>query len=243
MGSPFQTVVKKGRLVKHLPKMAKKNADKSYGWYKAQDFGDYIERVVGEYGQELEKKKFEDKDETDYLDSLQFCADLVWNEYQVKQVDTHPRPDTALVNTDVLDTVLLSLHPAAQVKTSEVSEQTKEGLKELHSFSDLIHLEKLSKEDMENLLEYLPNSYACQLALMAWFVTLASKMTGKEIPGVGKAPGGKIKKDVKEVEEHLNNFVAIAEAMHKANKWSFLAQYSILKEMCADLCAMAADVV
>ena len=77
--------------------MAKKNADKSYGWYKAQDFGDYIERVVGEiniklfsivitnifmsgeYGQELEKKKFEDKDETDYLDSLQFCADLVWN--------------------------------------------------------------------------------------------------------------------------------------------------------------------
>ena len=77
--------------------MAKKNADKSYGWYKAQDFGDYIERVVGEiniklvsivitkifmsgeYGQELEKKKFEDMDETDYLDSLQFCADLVWN--------------------------------------------------------------------------------------------------------------------------------------------------------------------
>ena len=52
------------------------------------------------------------------------------------------------------------------------------------------------------------------------------------------------KKDVKEVEEHLNNFVAIAEAMqlHKANKWSFLAQYSINK-MCADLCAMAADVV
>ena len=29
---------------------------------------------------------------------------------------------------------------------------------------------------------------------MAWFLTLASKMTGKEIPGVGMAPGGKIKK-------------------------------------------------
>ena len=27
--------------------MAKKDADKSYGWYKAQDFGDYIESVVG----------------------------------------------------------------------------------------------------------------------------------------------------------------------------------------------------
>ena len=80
-----------------------------------------------------------------------------------KQVDAHPWPVTALANTDVLDTVLLSLHPAAQVKTSEVSEQTKEGLKELHSFSDLIHLEKLSKEDMEHLLGNLPSSYACQL--------------------------------------------------------------------------------
>ena len=76
--------------------MAKNNPDKSYGWHKAQDFGDYIEKVIGEinmkfisiviisilpsgeYGQEL-KKKFADKDETDYLDSLQFCADLVWN--------------------------------------------------------------------------------------------------------------------------------------------------------------------
>ena len=77
--------------------MAKKNADKKSDWQKSQEFGDHIGRVVGEiniklisivntsilmsgeYGQELEKKKFEDKDETDYLDSLQFCADLVWN--------------------------------------------------------------------------------------------------------------------------------------------------------------------
>ena len=92
---------------------------------------------------------------------------------------------------------------------------------------------------------------------MAWFLTLASKMTGKEIPGMGLATGGKIKMDVKEVEEHLNNFVAIAEAMHKANKWNLwnstpssrrctptlVEQYSILKKMYADLCAMAADVV
>ena len=33
----------------------------------------------GDYGQELEKRKFDDKDETDYYDSLEFCADLVWN--------------------------------------------------------------------------------------------------------------------------------------------------------------------
>ena len=28
--------------------MVEKNPDKSYGWYKAQHFSDYIERVVGE---------------------------------------------------------------------------------------------------------------------------------------------------------------------------------------------------
>ena len=74
---------------------------------------------------------------------------------------------------------------------------------------------------------------------MAWFVTLASKMTGKEIPGVGKAPGGKIKKDVKEAEEHLNNFVAIAKAMCK---WSFLTRYSYY-QMYVYLRVMTADAV
>ena len=74
---------------------------------------------------------------------------------------------------------------------------------------------------------------------MAWFVTLASKMTGKEIPGVGMAPGGKIKKPKEEVEEHLQHFLAIAETMAKNKNWSFLAQYSILKEMLGDLHAIA----
>ena len=79
---------------------------------------------------------------------------------------------------------------------------------------------------------------------MAWFVTLASKMTGKEIPGVGKAPGGKIKKDVKEAEEHLNNFVAIAKAMWSvwSVEWSFLTRYSIL-QMYVYLRLLTADAV
>ena len=133
----------------------------------------------GDYGQQLEKRKFEDKDNTDYLECLQFCADLVWNgelifgiirifslalspEYQVKQEEGHPRTDTALVNVDVLDTVLLSLHPKSKVP-SEVSERTKEGLKELHCFAALIHLEKVTKAEMEDLLESLPDRYSCQL--------------------------------------------------------------------------------
>ena len=128
----------------------------------------------------MEKRKFEDKDNTDYLDCLQFCADLVWNgelifgiirifslalspEYQVKQEEGHPRTDTALVNVDVLDTVLLSLHPESKVKDSEVSERTREGLKELHCFSALIHLDAVTEAEMEHLLESLPNTYASQL--------------------------------------------------------------------------------
>ena len=139
----------------------------------------------GDYGEELEKRKFNDKDETDYYDSLEFCADLVWNgefvlniatfriltltlspEYQVKQEEDHPRTDTALVNVDVLDTVLLSLHPEGKVKPgkdSEISERTKTALKELRPFSDLIHLEELTKADMKDLLESLPNRYSSQL--------------------------------------------------------------------------------
>merc|ERR1711874_760679 len=118
------------------------------------------------------------------------------------------------------------------------SERTREGLKELHCFNALIHLDQVSKAEMEHLLESLPNTYASQLALMARFITLASKMTGKEIPGVGMAPGGKIKKPKAEVEEHLQHLLAIADAMLH---WSFLALYPILKEMLADLHAIAGD--
>ena len=173
------------------------------------------------------------------------------------------------VNTDVLDTVLLSLHPAEVLRLShellwwpclptqikmillkvvaaseEVSQRSKEGLAQLHrssqpsklpqhltplSISDitvivarfyaLIKLEKVEEEEMKALLENLPDEYAAMLgqhhnrpgilfhgiptltALMCWFVTLASKMTGIEIPGVGMAPGGKIVKPEQEVDQ------------------------------------------
>ena len=76
-------------------------------------------------------------------------------------MESHPREDTALVNVDVLDTVLLSLHPESKVKeVKEVSERTREGLKELHCFNALIHLDKVTKAEMEHLLESLPNTYA-----------------------------------------------------------------------------------
>ena len=82
--------------------MADKNPDKSYGWTSAQNFNDYMEGVIGTdlfsinaclwhhpscpgaYGEELEKMRFDDEmnsslDETDYLDCVKFCADLIWH--------------------------------------------------------------------------------------------------------------------------------------------------------------------
>jgi len=214
--------------------------DKSYGWYYGGRWNYYMEKVIGAYGGELEKMGFNDDCETDYMDSVKFCADLVWNEYQVKQEEAHPRPDTALVNTDVLHTVLLSLHPAEVVEANQaISQRTKKGLAELHRFYALIKLEKVEADEMQSLLENLPDVYAAMLSLMCWFVTLASKMTGKEIPGVGMAPGGKIVKPEKEVKEHLCNMLAIAEAMSANKRWPNLAQYSILKETLADLRTIA----
>ena len=199
-------------------KMGKSNPDKSYGWYKAQDFGDYIERVVGEItikfisiipiiltttlritikfiltiittliqvttGRSWRRGSSRTRTRpttTTLLSSALTLSGTVSSsilnitivrmftltlspEYQVKQEEDHPRTDTALVNVDVLDTVLLSLHPESKVKASEISERTKEGLKELHCFSALIHLDDLTKADMKDLLESLPNRYSSQL--------------------------------------------------------------------------------
>ena len=35
-------------LLPHKKKMPENNRDESYGWYKAEHFSDYMERVVGE---------------------------------------------------------------------------------------------------------------------------------------------------------------------------------------------------
>ena len=141
---------------------------------------------------------------------------------------------------DILDTHLLSLLSEDKVKASEVSEWTRKGLEEHDCFTTLLHLDEVTKAQMEQLLKSLPNTYASQLgerliqsphillyiffsALMTWFVTLASKMTGKEIPGVGMVLGGKIKKPKEEVEQLLQHFLAIADAMAKNWNWGYIA--------------------
>ena len=62
-------------------------------------------------------------------------------EYQTKQAHSHPDQSGALVNVDVLDTVLLSLHPKSKLKGMSLSDYTREGLAEMQQFQDLIHMD------------------------------------------------------------------------------------------------------
>ena len=47
----------------------------------------------GEYAAELDKMDFDEDEQTDYLDALKYCANLVWSEYLVKQKEKQPEPN------------------------------------------------------------------------------------------------------------------------------------------------------
>ena len=68
-----------------------------------------------------------------------YNANIIWNEYNIKQgVDP---PLALVVNTDVLDVVLISLHPQGLVKKKDISDASKLALAEMLKFQDLILLE------------------------------------------------------------------------------------------------------
>ena len=68
------------------------------------------------------------------------CPTFLPPEYSVKQSTNHPDPDSAMVNLDALHTVLLSLHPKDCLGEYDLSDETREGLAELHHFNNLILL-------------------------------------------------------------------------------------------------------
>ena len=77
---------------------------------------------------------------------------------------------------------------------------------------------------------------------MAWMVSLAAKLTGKEIPSVSRmAPGGKIiAMGEREVTTHLQNMLALGEAMSEEGNWKKYKPFdpegnSILEVMLHDL--------
>ena len=80
----------------------------------------------------------------------------------------------------------------------------------------------------------VPNNYTAQLAIMGWFLTLTSKLTGCTIPEVGVAPGGKFEFPRDHMARLLMDMETMADAMAVKKNWD-RPQYAILKKMYFDL--------
>ena len=89
-------------------------------------------------------------------------------------------------------------------------------------------------KDMPKWLANLPSNYTAQMALMGWFITLTSKMTGFTIPDVGRVPGGTIEQPRDAISHYLLDMETIVDAMAVQKNWD-RPQYAILKEMYLDL--------
>ena len=86
-------------------------------------------------------------------------------------------------------------------------------------------------------LANIPDNYTAQLAIMGWFLTLTSKMTGYTIPGVGVAPGGTIEQPRDAIAHALFDLENIALNMAVKKSWD-RPRYAILKEMMGGLKSM-----
>ena len=58
-----------------------------------------------------------------------------------------PDQSLVLVNLDVLNTILLSFHPASKIKDLDLSDYTREGLAEMEELQDLIHMDVIRGYD------------------------------------------------------------------------------------------------
>ena len=207
--------------------------------FTSKDFDEDVDDMIGDYAAELKKKIFNDRRKTSYLEAIKYNADIIWNEYNIKRNDD-PTTHT-VVNTDVLDVVLLSLHPKDYVKEKDISNTSRLALSQMLKFQDLILLKDYSRMEAQTWtwLKAATSdkmSYPAQMCLMTWFVCLVSKMTGLKIPGTKKLMvGGRIMKEREEIVMYFTTISTITQATCEENSWNFLAQYSILKQMHKDL--------
>ena len=205
-----------------------------------KDYDEYVDAMIGDYSAQLEEKTFNDRRNTTYLEAVKYSADIIWNKYNTMQDQD---PTLATVNTDVLDVILLSLHPKGQIKKRDISNASKLALTQMSKFKDLILLEDYSEMEAQTWVwvkaatsDKMSQSYSAQMCLMTWFITLVSKMTGFKIPGVKKLMvGGRILKEREEMVMYFTTITTITQAMSEKNSWNFLAQYSMLKQMQKDL--------
>ena len=208
--------------------------------FDPKDYDEYVDAMIGDYSAQLEEKTFNDRRNTTYLEAVKYSADIIWNKYNTMQDQD---PTLATVNTDVLDVILLSLHPKGQIKKRDISNASKLALTQMSKFKDLILLEDYSEMEAQTWVwvkaatsDKMSQSYSAQMCLMTWFITLVSKMTGFKIPGVKKLMvGGRILKEREEMVMYFTTITTITQAMSEKNSWNFLAQYSMLKQMQKDL--------
>ena len=100
--------------------------------FTSKDFNDYVDEMIGDYSVELKKKTFNDRRKTSYSEAIRYNADIIWNAY-TKQDD----PTLALVNMDVLDVILLCLHPKNLLKKKDISNATKRALILLKDYTEM----------------------------------------------------------------------------------------------------------
>jgi len=217
------------------------------GWvpFTSRDYVKYTSSILGDYAFELDEIYFTDMEKTTYLAAIKWNARLIWNEYFEKQNHKFSTSDTdqAIVNTDVLNTALLSLHPRWLVQGMDnISSRTKDALEELAPFRPLILLEVdgYPFQIIEKGMEAIPRfNYSFMECLMGWFLTLTSKMTGLNIPGVDQMTvGGRIEKERSHVESYIHAMINFAEAMAEQKNWNVFAQYSMVRKMLDDLKTM-----
>merc|ERR1711910_101737 len=215
-----------------LPKMSAA----TFPGFTPQDFETYVDEMIGAYSTELEEMTFTDQKQTTYLMAIKYNANLIWESYNLNQNMFSIDQQVAMVNTDVLNTALLSLHPLELLEEKDISDRSKKALTDLSKFWALILLKEYEKFDVQSWMEVAPNmNYSAQLCLMGWFLTLSSKMTDIKIPGVERmVVGGQIMKERDEVIGHLTTMVNIAKEMYDKNYWA-RAQYSTLRKMYEDL--------
>merc|ERR1711936_1017720 len=214
MGVAIKLLNRQHVIICSMPKMSTNN---SLPGYTPIAFKEYINSMIGEYKSELEKLTFTDKKQTTYFMAIKFNATLVWESYNQNQNMFYKEQNLAMVNTDVLNTALLSLHPINLVEEKDISEDSKKALVDLTKFRDLILLKNNEESDVKTWLQVAPNmNYSGQLCLMGWFLTLASKMTGILMPGIER-------------------MVVVGQILKDKNNWNFFAQYSTLKKMYEDL--------
>jgi len=217
------------------------------GWvpFTSRDYDEYTSSILGDYAFELDKIYFTDMEKTTYLAAIKWNARLIWNEYFEKQNHKFSTSDTdqAIVNTDVLNTALLSLHPRWLVQGMDnISSRTKDALEELAPFRPLILLEVdgYPFQIIEKGMEAIPRfNYSFMECLMGWFLTLTSKMTGLNIPGIDRMTvGGRIEKERSHVESYIHAMINFAEAMAEQKNWNVFNQYKIVRKMLDDLKTM-----